>query len=191
MDNNKSGKHWVEWANINAKNSSRVVDLTQPFENHVRDFIKALEAAGARVSVRATRRSPKRAYLFHWSWMISLKKCKPSDPPFNDNVGIIWDHGDEEESIKGAHEMVVGFGLAVPPRSTVVPALNSNHIAGKAIDMDIRWDGTINIKQKDGKLMKVTYLQNTNLNWDLHKVGKSYGVYKHTKDDPHWSFNGR
>jgi hypothetical protein len=191
MDSNKSGKHWIEWANTHAKNSQKVVDLRQPFEGHVREFIRALEAAGARVHVKATRRSANRAYLFHWAWMISLGKCKASHAELRDSVGIQWDHGDEEASKKGAHELVVGFNLAVPPRSTVAPALASNHIHGNAIDMDIRWDGMLSVKKKNGTISKIQYLSNTNMNWELHAVGKSYGVIKHINDDPHWSFNGR
>ena len=52
-------------------------------------------------------------------------------------VDIEWDHGDLAQSQAGAQEMVDGFGLAVPPDSTVAPALMSHHIAGKAIDMKL------------------------------------------------------
>ncbi|WP_198555623.1 hypothetical protein [Colwellia sp. 75C3] len=48
-------------------------------------------------------------------------------------IDIQWDHGDLAESKAGALEMVKGFGLAVPPRSTNPPSLTSNHISGEAI----------------------------------------------------------
>lgn len=75
----KSGKYWVTWANSNAKNSNNVDDLDSSFRLNVKDFIKALTDAGATVNVTATKRSDKRAYLFHWSWKISQSKCKPAD----------------------------------------------------------------------------------------------------------------
>lgn len=76
---NKSGKYWVTWANKNALNSSKLADLDAGFKAKVKEFIKALEDAGAKVSVSATKRSKKRAYLFHWSWKISQDKSKPSE----------------------------------------------------------------------------------------------------------------
>ena len=105
-------------------------------------------------------------------------------------VDIQWDHGELKASKAGAKEMVSGFGLAVPPKSNVAPSLTSNHIAGNAIDMDIVWSGTISIAKKDGKLVKVAYMTNPNVNGRLHTVGASYRVIKHTSDAPHWSYNG-
>ena len=67
MAKTKSGKYWVTWANAHAKNSDSVDDLVDPFQKNVKAFIAALEAAGATVDVKATRRDAKRAYLFHWS----------------------------------------------------------------------------------------------------------------------------
>jgi hypothetical protein len=187
----KSGKYWVTWADVHAKNSSRVDDLVDPFKSHVKAFKKALEDAGAKVRVRATRRDAKRAYLFHWSWMIALGKCKPSEATPKAGVDIQWDHGDLAQSKAGAQQMVDGFGLAVPPKSTVAPALASNHISGQAIDMDISWTGDLKVKNKDGTLASVPYLSNPNLNTKLHMVGESYDVKKHKSDAPHWSYNGR
>ena len=187
----KSGKYWVTWANVHAKNSSSVEDLAEPFKTNVKAFIKALEAAGAKVAVTATRRDAKRAYLFHWSWMISLGKCKPSEATAKPGVDIQWDHGDLDQSKAGAKEMVDGFGLAVPPKSNVAPALASNHISGQAIDMDITWTGELKVKKMDGTVVSVAYMANPNLNTKLHSVGESYGVKKHTSDAPHWSYNGK
>jgi hypothetical protein len=70
----KSGASWVTWANTNAVNSSNIEDLEPVFKANVKAFIKALEAAGAKVSVTSTKRSVRRAYLFHWSWLIALKE---------------------------------------------------------------------------------------------------------------------
>jgi hypothetical protein len=105
-------------------------------------------------------------------------------------VDIEWDHGDAAKSKMGAYTMIQGFGLAVPPSSTNAPAMNSNHIAGKAIDMDITWTGTIQIKKKDGTSESVTFMSDVNKNVKLHAVGASYGVKKLTTDAPHWSIDG-
>jgi hypothetical protein len=187
----KSGKYWVTWADTYAKNSTSVDDLIDPFKSGAKAFIKALTDAGADVKVKATRRDKKRAYLFHWAWKIYLGKCKPSEATAMPGVDIEWDHGDLAKSKAGAEEMVKGFELAVPPRSTVPPSLTSNHIAGKAIDMIIRWTGTLKLKKKDGKEASVPFVEQVNLNTKLHEVGASYGVKKHKTDAPHWSHNGR
>lgn len=188
---NKSGKYWVTWANQNALNSSKLADLDAGFKAKVKEFIKALEDAGAKVSVSATKRNKKRAYLFHWSWKISQNKSKPSEATKMVGVDIEWDHGDLEKSKAGALEMVKGFGLAVPPRSIFPPSLTSNHIEGKAVDMTITWKNTIKVKKKDGTVVDIPFMQNVNGNTALHQVGDSYGVKKLKSDAPHWSYNGR
>jgi hypothetical protein len=190
MAKTKSGKYWVTWANTHATNSDKISDLNPIFKAKVEEFIKALQDAGARVTVTSTRRSPKRAYLFHWSWKIYLGQCRPKDATPMAGVDIEWDHGDLTKSKAGAGEMVTGFGLAVPPKSNVPPSLQSNHISGMAIDMDIEWTGKIKFKKKDGKEVEVTYMPHVNANTALHQVGASYGVKKHTRDAPHWSYNG-
>ena len=87
--------------------------------------------------------------------------------------------------------MVTGFGLAVPPKSNIAPSLTSNHIAGKAIDMDIKWTGKKKFKKKDGTEVEVPFMSDVNSNTKLHEVGESYGVKKNKSDAPHWSHNGK
>jgi hypothetical protein len=186
----KSGTSWVAWANQNALASSKIEDLEASFRAKVKEFIDALEKAGATVDVTETKRSAERAYLFHWSWKIALGKCKPSDASAMNGVDIQWDHGKDDESKKGAQEMVDGFGLAVPPASTNAPAPTSNHIAGKAVDMSITWTGTIKVKDKTGAEIQMTFIADPNANSALHNVGVTYGVKKLTTDAPHWSFDG-
>jgi hypothetical protein len=190
MAKTKSGIYWVTWADAHAKNSEDVEDLVDPFKTNAKAFIQALKDAGATVSVSTTKRDAKRAYLFHWSWKISLDKCKPSDATALVGVDIEWDHGDAEKSKAGAKEMVDGFGLAVPPTSNETPALTSNHIAGKAIDIDITWTGNLKVKMKDGTVVPVPYMANANANTKLHDVGKSYDLKKLKTDAPHWSYDG-
>ena len=186
----KSGTYWVTWANAHANNSSSIEDLESDFKDKAKAFIEALEDAGATVDVTATKRHENRAYLFHWCWMIALDKAKASDVPAKVGVDIQWDHGDETKSKEGAQLMVTGFGLAVPPASTDAPALSSNHISGKAIDMDVTWTGKIKINKKDGTEVEVEFNSNVNANTTLHVIGASYGVKKLTSDTPHWSYNG-
>jgi hypothetical protein len=57
--------------------------------------------------------------------------------------------------------------------------------------MIITWVGEIEVKKKDGSIVKISYNPNPNLNTVLHEVGKSYGVIKLTSDAPHWSINGK
>lgn len=187
----RSGAHWVAWANSHARNSRRIEDLEGTFRRGVEEFREALETAGARVEVSATRRSPKRAYLFHWSWKISQGRCKPADAEPMTGVDIRWNHGDDRQSKAGALEMVRGFGLAVPPRSIYPPALSSAHITGRAIDMTISWRGSIEVAKKDGSVLRVSHTPDINANLALHAVGEPYGVRKLRSDAPHWSFNGR
>jgi hypothetical protein len=187
----KSGKYWVTWANAHAKNSARLEDLDPVFRRSVESFVKELRRAGATVKITATRRSKKRAYLFHWSWKIATGRAKASDARKMPGVDIDWDHGSERESRSAAREMTQGFGLAMPPRSTNPPSLTSNHIAGKAVDMIIRWSGEIELEKKDGRKVAVQYMSNVNANRELHAIGASYGVKKLRTDAPHWSYNGR
>ena len=76
-------------------------------------------------------------------------------------------------------------------RSIYPPALTSNHLAGRAIDMDIRWNGTLRLPRSDGGMVSVAWTPAVNANLPLHGVGASYGVRKLRSDAPHWSFNGR
>jgi hypothetical protein len=186
----KSGARWVAWANTHAQNSGKIEDLIEPFRSQALEFIKALRQAGAAVDVTATKRSARRAYLFHWSWKIALGKCKASEAAAMSGVDIQWDHGSDTASKRGANEMVVGFGLAVPPRSVNAPALTSNHIAGRAIDMAVTWTGSIKVKDKPGNTITIPFMADVNDNVALHAVGASYGVKKLATDAPHWSHDG-
>ena len=187
-----SGIFWVSWADVNAKNSASVQDLKEPFRSNAQAFIAALTNAGCNVTVRATLRSDKRAYLFHWCWLVGLGQVSASvaQADVRPGVDIQWDQGSTQASIQGAKEMIDGFGLAVPPNSVNAPALRSNHIDGEAIDLDIVWTGTKTIQKKDGTGVAVSFMSNANANTQLHDVGASYGVFKLKTDAPHWSIDG-
>ena len=81
-------------------------------------------------------------------------------------------------------------GWPYQPDSNITPSLTSNHIAGKAIDMDITWDGTLKVKNKDGTVANVPFMSQVNHNKKLHAVGATYDVKKHKTDAPHWSTDG-
>jgi hypothetical protein len=98
-------------------------------------------------------------------------------------IGIIWDHGDDEKSKEAATKMVNGFNLTA--RSKYPPSLSSNHTQGLAIDMGINISNMKSIKDKTGKYVTIKEEK------DLYPVGKSYGVIKLIKDHPHWSSDGR
>lgn len=185
-----SGKYWVHWANVHARNSKSIDDLAPTFRKKVESFVKALTDGGANVHVLVTRRSAKRAYLFHWSWMIAFNKCKPSEAKAMVGVDIAWDHGSLAKSRAAAMEMVNGFGLAKPPKSVYPPSLTSNHISGRAIDMIIKWEGTIKVKKKNGSEVALKFKADVDKDTELQAVGASWGVKKLRSDDAHWSYNG-
>lgn len=191
MAKTKSGSYWVAWANAHAKNSVALSDLESTFRTKVTAFIKALKDAGVTVAISATKRNEKRAYLFHWCWKIAQGKVAATAVPAMSGVDIEWDHGAAAPSKAGAQQMVSGFGLAVPPNSINPPALHSNHISGKGIDMTLTWIGTKKLKKQDGTLVDVPFNNDVNRNTALHAVGRSYGVHKLTTDKPHWSYDGR
>ena len=128
MPKTKSGKYWVDWANTHAKNSQSVDDLADPFKANAKAFIKALEDAGAKVKVSATKRDAKRAYLFHWSWLIALDKSKPSAATAMAGVDIEWDHGDAAKSKAGRRKWSTGSDWPFPRRAMLPrpwPAITS------------------------------------------------------------------
>jgi peptidoglycan hydrolase-like protein with peptidoglycan-binding domain len=177
--NQLSGATWWRANQSTYPNSQSVDDLVSPFRENVRNFIAALRAGGASVRVSATRRNRIRAHLMHYSWKVSKGQIAPADVPAIDGCGIVWDHGDDAASRRGAAEMVRLFSIVFKP------SLTSNHIAGTAIDMTIRYSGTITLTDAAGKKVEVASAA------ALNRVGASYGVRKLASDPPHWSANGR
>jgi hypothetical protein len=181
-----SGSDWVN----KFPTSKDVNDLISPFRENVEDFIAALKDAGAEIDVSATYRPKERAYLMHYAFRIAREGLNPVDVPPMEGVDIDWVHRkangqvDLHASKDAAEDMVNAYGIVYRP------ALSSMHTARLAIDMTITWDGTLSIKNEQGKTVKITSGPKTGQNSKLVEVGKSFGVIKLLSDPPHWSSNG-
>jgi len=187
-----SGAYWVSWVRTYAPTSAEIKDLDGSFRPGVIEFKQALETGGATVTVSHTYRSDQAAYLWHWAWKIANRKIQPKDAkpyalPGRPVPEIEWDHGNLNASVKAAEDMVKGFDLT--KNSKLAPSLNTQHRKRLAIDMDIKWTGTIRVRKKDGTLVSLTYGP-VNSNTKLYEVGASYGVKKLLDDGPHWSAKG-
>ncbi|HEX8301421.1 hypothetical protein [Sphingomonas sp.] len=179
-----SGATWWHANQARYPNSEKVADLASPFRDRASAFIDALKAAGAKVTVSATRRNRTRAHLMHYSWRVSRGEMAPGQVPALAGLAIRWDHGDLAKSKKGAREMSDLFGIAFQP------SLTSLHIEGRAIDMTISWTGTIEVKDKAGRKRPLGAPRSGDTNTELHAIGVTYGVLKLLSDPPHWSDNG-
>jgi hypothetical protein len=178
-----SGKAWWRANQANYPNSAFLADLALPFRENVVRFTDALKAAGAKISVSATRRNENRAKLMNACWRIADGSLAACDVPAILGCDIRWDHGDDEASRRGAKEMVEMFQIAFQP------SLTSLHILGRAVDMTISWEGTIQVKDAQGRLRAVS-APRSGENKVLQTIGASYGVVKLASDPPHWSDTG-
>lgn len=171
-------------------------DLAEPFRANVTTFILALRAAGATVLVSATYRPPERAYLMHWSWAIAhglpAGMCRPIDLPERpvapesvpamDGIEIDWTCGGSDTATQAACvEMASEYGIATMGQCA---ALSSNHTKRLAIDMTIKFQGSISVRCQDGSFKNAAALV------DLFPIGAGYGVHKLVSDRPHWSVDG-
>lgn len=167
--------------------SADIADLTPGFAKHVSDFIHAMQAGGATVTVAATYRPPERAYLMHFACLISgyhgkdgrFFQASPAAVPPMDGVDIDWTHGGNIVAARdAAAQMVTGYAIRYPA------ALVSRHTQRRAIDMMIRWNGTIRVS--DG--LHITH--SVTRQEDLVPIGKTFDVIKLVSDPPHWSDDG-
>ena len=180
----KSGAAWWHANQARFPNSDRLADLAGPFRAKAIRFTEALREAGARIDVSATLRNRTRAQLMHYCWKVAKGTIAPAAVPAIPGCAILWDHGDPASSRRGAQEMVDLFGIVYEP------ALTSQHIEGRAVDMDISWNGTIRVREADGGTRSVGAPRNGADNQVLHEIGAGYGVLKLLTDPPHWSENG-
>ncbi len=183
---NLSGERWWRANQRRYPNSSNIDQLEGSFRGNVQKFVNALKNGKANVSVASTKRNNIRAHLMHYSWRIANGDILPSEVPQISGLNIQWDHGDLEESQHAARRMKELFNLAYKP------SLTSNHIKGKAIDMNITWKGrlTLDVPGQEQPEIIASGARNGHQNRQLHRVGRKFGVLKLLKDKPHWSFNG-
>lgn len=181
-----SGKEWWHANQARYPNSNDIDALEPGFGSRVKDFVESLRSAGATVVVSSTRRNAIRAFLMHYSWKVAYGEIDPKDVPKRGGLDIEWDHGNPEKSRKAAEEMVKLFNMAH------IAALSSNHISGKAIDMNISWKDTLVLTRPAPLLARIESRPRTGQNRELHETGATvFGVRKLVSDPPHWSYNGR
>lgn len=188
-----SGRSWVS----EFPTSVSLDDLAAPFATKATAFIAALRAAGATVSISATLRPANRAFLMHWAWQIVNKAADPQTVPEREGIDIEWAHQDEAgaysrvKSVAGAKAMVNAYGMQ---NLKISPSITSRHIEGCAIDTTISWAGTLTINNASGTAVIINTEPRTEMNLELHAVGKTYGVIKFLRGDrdkPHWSTDGK
>lgn len=165
-----AGRAWVD----RFPTERTTAGLVQPFRGAVERFITALEKGGAKVHISATRRPKERAWLMHYAWEIAREGIDPKTVPAHEGIDILWTR-------EGAVEMVAAYGLAFKP------SLNSRHIDGKAIDMDVSWSQPIAVDMPGVGIITIAVGDVE----DLYRVGEAYGVKKLRSDRPHWSTDGR
>lgn len=186
MASDLSGKDWWRANQGKYPNSRDVDDLHPEFRSNVEAFISSLRNAGATVTVNSTLRNASRAHLMHYGWKVAYREIDPADVPARTGVDIQWDHGDVDKSRDAAKEMVELFGMAH------IASLTSNHIKGKAIDMNIAWKDVLILTKPTPLLARIESLPRSGQNRELHEIGAStFSVRKLRSDPPHWSHNGR
>ncbi|RDU59883.1 hypothetical protein CQA53_11180, partial [Helicobacter didelphidarum] len=192
-----SGKEWVK----EYEDKSSIEDLSSPFKENVKDFLKAIDEAKKEVpkakitySISSTRRPYKRAVLMHYCHKVARNKITPQQAQIEtqkENIPINWIHTDssgnysDKISRAKALDMVRAYNIAYPA------SLTSHHVRGNAIDITITWQSSFTIKDKTGEIHTIDTPRNGATNPDLRKVGKTYGVKRTLeKDPPHWSLEG-
>ena len=179
-----SGSAWWQANQGKYPNSADIATLDGSFKVKVDKLLAAMDAAHLKVKVHSTRRNKVRAYLMHYSWKVAKGLVVPDKVPAEPGCDVVWDHGNLAASRQGAQQMVDLFGVVYQP------SLNSRHIAGLAIDMQIQWAGAVSVRDAQGTAVALGLPCEGATNTNLHKVGASYGVIKNVADRPHWSDNG-
>jgi hypothetical protein len=163
--------------------SKSLDDLAEPFKSSVKTFLAALNTASPAptVAINATLRPPERAYLMHCAWHNAREGADPAAMPAMAGVDILWQH---PSAVAAAAAMVNGYGMEFDA------ALTGNHMKGLAVDMDITWSGTLNLRAANGAVRAIATEPRSNANLELQAVARTYGVEKLASDPPHWSVDG-
>jgi hypothetical protein len=165
-----------------------LADLSEPFRSGVIHFVGALRDAAASVHIEQTVRPMPRAWLMHYCCRVAgyrdkrgvFQQLAPDQVPAHPEIPIDWTHGGDTGAARAAAVAMRQAYEIVRPA-----ALNSNHVRGEAIDMTIRFQGVIQVRDARGVYRSAASLT------DLVPIGKSYGVLKLADDPPHWSIDGR
>ncbi len=182
-----SGTDWV----ARFPTSRSLNDLVEPFRSSAGRFVAALSAAGASVTIADTLRPPQRAYLMHFSFAIARLGLDPATVPPMAGVDIQWIHPDGNGATDPAASKAAALSMVQAYGVVFQPVLNSRHTEGRAVDMDITWQGNLSVVRGDGALVTISSAPRTGAgNAELHAVGASYGVVKLLTDAPHWSVDG-
>jgi hypothetical protein len=184
---NLSGKDWWHANQARYPNSRSLDDLQPAFRTRVQDFLGALREGGATIRVSSTLRNPVRAHLMHYSWKVGNGMIAPDAVPRKGGLDIEWDHGDDDASKEAALEMVRLFGMVH------IAALHSNHIAGRAIDMDVSWKDKLALPiPRACGVYEVADRPRSGQNRELQAYAEQYHAVKKLRSDPpHWSDDGR
>ena len=182
-----SGRKWVALNDHKFPNSVNLEDLHDSFRDKVKGFLAALDEAGIQYSINSTKRNIHRAWVMHHAWRVAKAMLAPEQVPIHPKIPIIWDHDDQQISVRAAKEMIGAGGFNM----RYIASLTSHHVLGKAIDMSIYWTGEPTIRKKTGELITITSDPKTGMNPDLWAVGASYQVIKKQNDVPHWSIDGK
>ncbi|HSW03008.1 hypothetical protein [Aquabacterium sp.] len=175
-----SGPVWVN----RFPTSTSVSDLSAGFAASVNNFIAALEAGGASVSIAATLRPPQRAHLMHYAWKVGRESMDPATVPAMAGVDIDWVHRNRRGQADLTASRSAALGMVGLYGIVYAPALASRHTEGRAIDMTI--SNYVNHTVTDGGRSAVRITSAA----ALHTVGASFGVIKLVSDPPHWSDDG-
>ncbi len=184
-----SGASWYDRANsLGWSNSTDFASLDPTWGAKCQTFVEGLRASGASVEITAGLRHPKRAKLMHYAWNVSRGAKTPEEANTDcqaDGIDINWDHGDLATSKSEAGKLKSAFALVAEP------SLTSNHIRGKAVDMNIK-----NVPAKvtiGGKSYDTEAATRGSFDEDkVDHIGKQLGVIWYGPgDDVHWSHTGR
>ncbi len=177
-----SGLVWVD----RFPKSTSLDDLQPPFRSGATRMVGSLRAGGVNVDITTTLRPPQRAYLMHYSKAIH-EGLSPADVPSRFDVPIQWVHSTNADSVAAATAMFNAYGILGPV------ALNSNHIAGHAIDMFIRFSGSPSVRDGSGSSVTLTGDSSNADNPSVVRFGRTFGVIRGSgiaNDPEHWSING-
>ena len=169
-------------------NSTDWASLDSSWGPKAQKFVEGLRASGAQVTVNAGLRHPQRAALMHYAWKVAHGQVSPEDANAacrDRGIDINWDHGSLAASKTAAQALVEAFHLAQ------CASLTSNHIAGKAVDLDIRGvPAQITI---DGTTYEAGPKGVGTLDEDkVDHIGAQLGVKWYGSGDyVHWSHTGR